>query len=223
MKALVIETSSNNKSVGLYVKGEWLEIRERRQGRIGEEDIIEDIKEIFDKFDMRIKDIDVIGVGIGPGSFTSLRIGLSIVKGLSFARQIPIITISSLLMIAKGIKINGRIIVMRDAKRKKVYVAKYKKEGDNFFVEEEEQLILVSDFVKGITKNDILVGDFTKECQKEMIEQKKDNIRVEEELNYSNIKNIEEILIRKYKERDFINIKELKPKYLYQEDCQVSK
>ena len=49
-----------------------------------------------------IDEIKAIGVAIGPGSFTSLRVGLSFVKGLAFARTLPVIGINTLDVVAAG-------------------------------------------------------------------------------------------------------------------------
>jgi len=73
-----------------------------------------------------LNDIGLIGVNIGPGSFTSLRVGLSLAKGLSFSKGIPLKGVDSLSIIAyqSGIEC-GSILSIIDAKRGKYYTAIY--------------------------------------------------------------------------------------------------
>jgi len=70
-------------------------------------------------------DIDQVVVGMGPGPFTGLRVGISFAQGFAWARNIPLIGICSLDAIAHGIEID-EFIVATDARRKEVYWAIYK-------------------------------------------------------------------------------------------------
>ena len=57
-------------------------------------------EELIKRAEVKISDIEALGVAIGPGSFTSLRVGLSFVKGLALARKLPVIGIPSLDILA---------------------------------------------------------------------------------------------------------------------------
>ncbi len=58
--------------------------------------LLPDIKQLLEKIDLTLKDISLIAVSLGPGSFTGLRIGLSSAKAIAFALNIPIIGVPSL-------------------------------------------------------------------------------------------------------------------------------
>ena len=70
-------------------------------------------------------DIDQVVVGMGPGPFTGLRVGISFAQAFAWARNVPLIGICSLDAIAHGIAID-EFIVATDARRKEVYWAIYK-------------------------------------------------------------------------------------------------
>jgi len=71
-------------------------------------------------------ELDLIAVGIGPGSFTGLRIGLSTAKGLSYALGTPCIGVPTLKTMAYGTGAQiGLVVPMLDAKRGDVYGAAY--------------------------------------------------------------------------------------------------
>lgn len=73
------------------------------------------------------EDLSLIGVDIGPGRFTSLRVGLSAAKGLALGLSLPIVGVSSLRVLARGIKAEAgaaRVAVM-NAYRGDVFAAAY--------------------------------------------------------------------------------------------------
>jgi tRNA threonylcarbamoyladenosine biosynthesis protein TsaB len=72
--------------------------------------------------------VSALGVAVGPGSFTSLRVGLSLVKGIALARHIPVIGISTMDIIATAQPVGkhaSRLAVVIQAGRKRVAVGWY--------------------------------------------------------------------------------------------------
>ena len=123
-----------------------------RSGVIGEYSLSKDmshseklmpmIREVLDNIDMKIEDIDLFSVGIGPGSFTGLRIGLSTMKSFSHLLKKPIVGVSTLKALAYNMYGSSSIIMpMLDARRDRVYTGLYKFE-DGVIVEVEEPFIL---------------------------------------------------------------------------------
>src|SRR5436190_1267780 len=95
------------------------------------------IHKLIEESGLRIADLSAVGVSIGPGSYTGLRIGLSTAKGLCFALKIPLITINTLeIMTFSAINdiaahdpdlfsSNLFICPMIDARRMEVFTAVY--------------------------------------------------------------------------------------------------
>ncbi len=78
---------------------------------------------------IQVGDLGQILIGIGPGSFTGLRIGMSFVKGLACAVRVPLVGLSSFYAVAKcramtGVE-NGPMLVVSDARRREVFCAEY--------------------------------------------------------------------------------------------------
>ncbi|AZN35302.1 tRNA (adenosine(37)-N6)-threonylcarbamoyltransferase complex dimerization subunit type 1 TsaB [Iodobacter ciconiae] len=78
---------------------------------------------------LSMKDIEGVAFGNGPGSFTGLRIAAGITQGLAFARNIPVLGVSTLAALAEGCHAR-QVYVCLDARMNQVYCAAYRKEAD---------------------------------------------------------------------------------------------
>jgi tRNA threonylcarbamoyladenosine biosynthesis protein TsaB len=65
--------------------------------------------------------VDGLAVGMGPGSFTGLRVGLAAVKALAYARKLPLAGASSLLALALGTRTEGLVVATLEARRGELY------------------------------------------------------------------------------------------------------
>jgi len=108
--------------------------------------------------------LDGVAVGAGPGSFTGLRIGLATAKGLCYARELPLWTVSSLAALAVDAgAAAGRIVVpVLDAKKQEVFAAAYRIEPDGPPVPVRDERVLrpaaVADLVAGLA-DPLFVGN----------------------------------------------------------------
>ena len=77
------------------------------------------------------RELTGVAVGVGPGPFTGLRIGLVTARTLAMAVGIPVHGVCSLDVIAAGTRVDGRFVVVTDARRREVYRAQYERpDGD---------------------------------------------------------------------------------------------
>lgn len=127
---LHIETSSNCCSVALSKDALLMDVLEEVQPNTHAASLPLFIEQIMQQNNLSIAELDAVSVSIGPGSYTGLRVGLSLAKGLCIVHKIPLIAISSLKMMAQGLKelhpaYTGDFIPLVDARRMEVYTAQY--------------------------------------------------------------------------------------------------
>ncbi|WP_291757454.1 tRNA (adenosine(37)-N6)-threonylcarbamoyltransferase complex dimerization subunit type 1 TsaB [Lysinibacillus sp. UBA5990] len=84
------------------------------------------IEEILARIDVKPNDLDAIAVSEGPGSYTGVRIGVTLAKTLAWTLQKPLVGVSSLKILAANAALyNGLICPIFDARRGNVYTAVY--------------------------------------------------------------------------------------------------
>lgn len=133
MRILGVDTSTATASVALIEEGQLLaEAGDGRVSQIGiisargnhSETVLPLIQSVLDKADCRLADLAAIAIAIGPGSFTGLRIGLALVKGLAYDGNLPVIGVSSLeAQAARVHDLAGLICPLLDARKQEVYAA----------------------------------------------------------------------------------------------------
>ncbi|WP_460220006.1 tRNA (adenosine(37)-N6)-threonylcarbamoyltransferase complex dimerization subunit type 1 TsaB [Psychroserpens sp. MEBiC05023] len=122
---LNIETSTTNCSVSLSKEGETLVLKEDNNVNYSHaESLHVYIDDVLKTADVKQDQLKAIAVSKGPGSYTGLRIGVSAAKGLSYALNIPLISVSTLEALSNQVRIDeGVIVPMLDARRLEVYSA----------------------------------------------------------------------------------------------------
>jgi tRNA threonylcarbamoyladenosine biosynthesis protein TsaB len=88
-----------------------------------------EIRNLLERGRVLPKDLTALGVVVGPGSFTGLRVGLAAAAGLSQALEIPAYGLSSLEALALACPASGPGIALLDARRGEVYVQLFEKSG----------------------------------------------------------------------------------------------
>lgn len=127
---LVIDTATPATVVGVALGGRVIERRHdpgpgERPGHVSQ--VLALAEEALAEAGVRLTDLERIGVGVGPGSFTGLRIGIATALALGRARELPVIGISTLASIALAADDAGArfdvILAVLDARRREVFAA----------------------------------------------------------------------------------------------------
>lgn len=127
---LCIETSTNICSVALAANGELLASFEERQSNSHATLLTVLIEKMMKMNNLTMDELDAVAVSSGPGSYTGLRIGVSVAKGICFAIQKPLIALTSLQILATEVILGNKDVInnaetficpMIDARRMEVY------------------------------------------------------------------------------------------------------
>jgi len=124
-KFLLIETSTKNCSVALAEGDRVVDAMDFAPENYSHAEKLHPcMDEILKRNHWTPEQLDAVAVGKGPGSYTGLRIGVSAAKGLAYALKIPLISVGSLEILARGIQTReGFIVPMIDARRMEAYTA----------------------------------------------------------------------------------------------------
>jgi tRNA threonylcarbamoyladenosine biosynthesis protein TsaB len=131
MNILALDSCSELCSTALLHDGRYYEQRELTQR--GHSDLVLGMMDgLFQQSGSALADVDVLAFGRGPGSFTGVRVGVSVAQGIAFARDIPVVPISSLAAVAQkaAIELDAEYIaVAMDARMGEIYCAHYHFDG----------------------------------------------------------------------------------------------
>ena len=154
---LNIETSSKNCSVCLSSKGNLVTSFDLEDEAYRHSELLtSSIQNILSENNLDVSGLSAVSVGIGPGSFTGLRIGLSVAKGLCYPHNINLIGISSLKIIANSvINENKNIISMIKDKGEHYYISKYS--NDLKEIVEPKIKLIDRDYIFNIQDDDSVI------------------------------------------------------------------
>ena len=218
MKLLSIDTSTKNFSLAVSDQGKILAEKNIKLDKVLSDSIIPSIDQILKKTKLSLERVDGFVVGLGPGSFTSLRVGLSTIKAFAMTLNKPVVGIPSLDAIASGVEEDGLICALTDARREMVYACLYEKKDQALKRQSEYLLTPVKDLLKMIKGQTIFVGDGISLLPKD----EKYSL-AQEKFWYPQAKFLVPLALERFKNKKFDNAAKLVPLYLYPEDCQVNR
>ena len=209
---LAIETSTKNCSVAVFQNQNILSYKEECEEKFSHsEKLTSFIEAAIYNSNIEFNQLNAIAVGSGPGSYTGLRIGASIAKGLCYSLDIPLISICSLDVMAYSVMGKYKYDLycpMIDAKRMEVYSALYTNQKKIRKVKAE--IITKDSFRRELEGSILFFGDGAIKC-KEIISHENANF-----MNNINPSARDMIFLcqQKFKKRDFEDLAYYEPKYL---------
>lgn len=144
-KLLGIETSAEACSVALHCDGDIQVFFEHAPMRHAEL-LLPAVQKLLDEAGISLDQLDAIAFGRGPGSFTSLRIGIGVVQGLAWGVDIPVVPVSSLAAAAQDAaeSSNGSvpsICIALDARMGEVYTAQFSPGSNGIVIADGEERV----------------------------------------------------------------------------------
>lgn len=218
MKRIIsIETATSVCSVALHENGECVALKEINEPNAHSEKLTLLIEELLQERNLKISDCNAIALSKGPGSYTGLRIGTSVAKGLCYACTLPLIVVDTLQAIALACKNvvnndnpNNIYMPMIDARRMEVYTSLWDCNLQN--LQETNALVVTYEAKASFepTKQYFLCGDGSKKC-KETLESQ--NITFVEDIQ-ATAKTIGDIASQLYDKQEFADVAYFEPFYL---------
>lgn len=136
MKLLALDTSTEACSVALYQDGAVLALDEVCPQQHSKR-VLPMVQQVLAMAGLRLKDLDGIVFGRGPGSFTGVRIGVGVCQGLAFGADLPVFGVSTLAAMAQAAHRLHRatsVVAAIDARMAEVYFAQYKLSSDGLML-----------------------------------------------------------------------------------------
>lgn len=221
MKILGIDTTTKFLCLGLYADGKLYEYN-LDVGRSLSELLVPAIQRVVTAAGLKIADIDYFACGLGPGSFTGMRIGVAAIKGLSIARNKPIIGLSSLDILAKNACPTERLIVTAlDARRGLIYCSSYKYENGLLKRKSGYLLLSLDEFLQKFGAKPIILGDALSLYGDKMSTRIKGATLLDKDYWLLKAHNLIELALTKIKAKQFTSVLNVKPIYLYPKECQI--
>ena len=212
---LNIESSSTNCSISLSQNGKVISLKEQNDEKYSHSTKLHSfIEQVLIDAKINIKQLSAVAVSKGPGSYTGLRIGVTAGKGLCYALGIPLISLSTLLILAKQIKLknDGLIIPLIDARRNEVYSSVYDF-SYNKIRKEMPEIIDENSFGNLASENKLyFIGNGQEKCKR--------LIKNNSNLFFSNINSLPSsnemalLSFEKFKNSKFEDIAYFEPEYL---------
>lgn len=213
MLVLGINTSTSIGSFAIYdsKKGVIAEITTNLR-RTHSETAMKTIDSLFNLSGIKKIEIDKIVVSIGPGSFTGIRIGIAIAKGLALALNKKITGVNELEILANNYSGDKKIVSLIDARKERVFHGVYKKNDGHIREVQKNSVGELQELLNSLEKNEqfVFIGDgaiIYKDLIKNQLKERA--IFIEQSLNYPRASLMIELALEKED-----NIFSLEPHYI---------
>jgi len=176
MKLLALDTVSEACSVALWNQ-DTLSERYQIAPRQHTELILPMVDTLLQQADLKLTQLDALAVDQGPGSFTGVRIGISVVQGLAFSANLPVLAVSSLAALAHQAHVQKgyqQVLAMIDARMNEVYWGVYYLEDGVMQLQGNEQVGAIDTIDTDVRQASVAVGSGAQVYQTELADSRYD-------------------------------------------------
>jgi len=171
---LAVDTSTTQVGLALYNENEVIAEMAWLSKQHHTSQLASALSELMKRCDVTMDQVNALGVAIGPGSFTSLRVGLSLVKGIAFAKNIPVIGIPTLDVIAFAQPLDKKpLISVLQAGRTRLAFGLYQSDKKQWQAEGQIRSGTVDELLSQIEESTNVAGELTSEQRKKISKHKK--------------------------------------------------
>jgi tRNA threonylcarbamoyladenosine biosynthesis protein TsaB len=148
MKLLAIDTSTSVLTIGVTQGDRLLGEYTTNLKRNHSVRLMPSLEFLLQELNIKPQELDMIAVGVGPGSYTGVRIGVTTAKAMAWALHIPVLGVSSLQAMALGVGAwTGLVCPLVDARRGQVYTGLYRWTGEKVDTVKPDQICLLTDWL----------------------------------------------------------------------------
>lgn len=171
---LAVDTSTTQIGLALYNENEVLAEMVWSSKQHHTTQLASALSDLMKRCDVTMDKVQALGVAIGPGSFTSLRVGLSLVKGIAFAKNIPVIGIPTLDVIAFAQPLSKNpLIAVLQAGRTRLAFSEYKGDKKQWQASGEVRSGSVDELLSQVEESTLVAGELTSDQRKIISKHKK--------------------------------------------------
>ena len=218
MKILAFDSTARSASVAVLEDEQLLGGYDIDNGFTHSELLLPMAENLLKSLGIDIGEIGLFAVTVGPGSFTGVRIGAALVKGLAFGKDIPCVEVSSVEALAENLSgLDGYIVPCIDARRGQVYTATFVSNGGEIKRLNEDRVMPVTELAHelcNVSADVYIVGDGYVSARRTF---EREGVRVKNTpslLIKGSAASIGRVAYRKFKAGGAVSDRELSPKYL---------
>lgn len=224
MRILAVDTATRGCSVAVTddgdICGELTLVKKETHSK----HLLDMIDKILGLTGYDVSDIDGFAVTTGPGSFTGLRIGISVVKGMAFAAGKPVVGISSLDALAQQFLTSSLpLCIMLDARKSEVYAARYGLAISEMISEETHCVIAPDKFIDGIDTPHLFAGSGAVQYRDVIAGRLGANaVFTEGHRNVIRAADVAALAVRKFENGEVDDIRTVAPEYIRKSDAELN-
>ncbi len=215
---LGVDTSTQAVGIAIYDGSQILCEESWISRRYHTVELAKAVSENLSRAGLSIADLDVLGVAIGPGSFTGLRIGMALIKGIAFTHQLPVIGVPTLDITVRAVPITDlKLAAVLQAGRNRLAVGWYKIEDEGWVSEGEIENLTLEELISRIDQPCILTGELSRDIR-QILKNHKLIRTVDPTLAMRSPKYLAELAWERWRAGDVDDVLGLKPYYLHKGD-----
>ncbi len=166
---LAVDTSTAQVGLAIYDGSQVVSEYAWRSSQRHTVELAPAISELLTRCGLTMEAVRALGVALGPGSFTSLRVGLSLMKGLALARHLPLVGIPTLDILAAAQPASRLPLVAAiQAGRGRLAVGWYKRSKNGWRAKGPARLATVQALAEEVQSPAIVCGEFTAEERRQL-------------------------------------------------------
>ena len=218
MKILAFDSTAKAASAAVTDGDKLLGVYTIDNGLTQSELLLPMAENLLKSLKLSFSDIELLAASTGPGSFTGVRIGAALVKGIAFGKGIPCVSVSTLEAIAENLfPLVGTLVAVMDARRGQVYTATFKCDGKTMTRLTPDRAIGIKELSDELSllEDDIYLAGDGYEVTAKALRESGINFRETPSLLITeNAYSVAKVAYRKFLAGDTENDKDLKATYL---------